>query len=81
METNKSSDPWSHVVIFVTFALFVFALFVKGLKHDVLLEAGVFLVSLKLILMARSNAQTERRLEQRLMQIQETLANSGPAGR
>lgn len=80
MKTNKSHDPWSTVVIFVTFALFVFAIFLKGLKHDVLLEAGVFLVSLKLILLAKGNAQTERRLEQRLIQIQQILANSGRLG-
>jgi len=81
MKTNKSSDPWSTVVIVVTFLLFLFAVFLKGIKHDLLLETAVFLVSLKLILLAKSNAQTEKRLEQRLIQIQETLANSGAAGR
>jgi succinate-acetate transporter protein len=80
MKGNKSHDPWSAVVIFVTFGLFVFAIFLKGLKHDVLLEAGVFLVSLKLILLARGNAQTEKRLEQRLIEIQNTLTRASSYG-
>ncbi|MGA8164052.1 MAG: hypothetical protein WB791_03385 [Waddliaceae bacterium] len=37
-------------VIAVTFFLFSLAIFVKGFKHDLLLEAAVFLVSVKLIL-------------------------------
>lgn len=81
MKTNKSSDPWSHVVIFVTFALFLFAIFLKGIKHDLLLETGVFLVSVKLILMMKKISGTESRLEQRLIQIQEIMANSGGLGR
>lgn len=42
----------SILVIVVTFILFVTALFTKGLTHDILLEAGVLLVSVKLIMMA-----------------------------
>jgi hypothetical protein len=80
MKTNHPSDPWSTVVIAVTFGLFVFAIFLKGLKHDVLLEAGVFLVSLKLILLAKGNAQTEKRLERRLIEIQNTLARTSSYG-
>ena len=38
------------LVIVTTFILFVAALFFKGLTHDLLLEAGVFLVSVKLII-------------------------------
>ena len=37
-------------MIVTTFILFVAALFFKGLTHDLLLEAGVFLVSVKLII-------------------------------
>jgi hypothetical protein len=53
MRTFKSSDPWSGVVIIVTLGLFGLALFLKGFTREVLLEASVFLVSVKLILMAR----------------------------
>ena len=36
----------------ITLALFVVALFEKGLTHDLLLEAAVFLVSAKLVLLS-----------------------------
>ena len=49
-------DLGSIVVIVVTFVFFVVALFVKGLVSDMLLEAGVFLVSVKLIMMAYQNS-------------------------
>jgi protein-S-isoprenylcysteine O-methyltransferase Ste14 len=74
MKTSKSSDPWAVVTIALSVGLFVLAVFVKGLTHELLLEAGVFLVSVKLILMAKKNTETEERLEQRLATIQEMLA-------
>ena len=37
-------------IIVITFVLFALALFTVGLTHDLLLEAGVLLVSVKLIL-------------------------------
>jgi len=43
------------VVIIVTFVLFIAALFTKGFTHDILLEAAIFLVSVKLIVMAHKN--------------------------
>jgi hypothetical protein len=65
---HQRSDPWSMVVIALTFVLFVTALFIKGFTHDMLLETGVFLVSVKLILMSHKNRivaiETEERLEQ-----------------
>jgi hypothetical protein len=78
MKVLKSSDPWSIIIIVLTVGLFVLALFLKGFTHDLLLESGVFLVSAKLILMAKSNAETERRLEQHLNQIKELLAPKEP---
>ncbi len=64
---HKHFDPWSLVVIVLTLVLFVVALFIKGITHELLLETGVFLVSLKLILMSHKNSvlaqQTEERLE------------------
>ena len=53
---KKHFDPWSIVVILITFALFVVALVEKGFTHDLLLEAGVFLVSVKLVLMSYKNS-------------------------
>lgn len=49
---KKKYDVSSIIVISVTFLLFFVALFTKGLTHDILLEAGVLLVSIKLIIMA-----------------------------
>lgn len=40
----------NYFVIMLTLILFVLALFTKGLTHDILLEAAVFLVSAKIIL-------------------------------
>jgi hypothetical protein len=54
-------------------------LFVKGFTHDLLLEAGVFLVSLKLILMARKNAENEQRIERHLTKLEELLIQRTPA--
>lgn len=63
----KHFDRWSLVVILLTFCFFLVALFVKGVPHDLLLEIGVFLVSLKLILMTHKNGalavETRERLE------------------
>jgi hypothetical protein len=74
MKRLLSSDPWASIIISLSVGLFVVALFIKGFTHELLLEAGVFLVSAKLILMAKKNAETEYRLEQRLANIQEMLA-------
>jgi len=59
----------SVVVIVLTFILFTIALFVKGFTQDLLLESGVFLVSVKLILMSYKNALTVESVEKKLDQI------------
>ena len=45
----KHLDNNTIFVMILTFILFVMALFVKGLTQDLLLEAAIFLVSVKLI--------------------------------
>ena len=70
MTALKSYGPWSAVVIVLTGALFLAALFVKGFTHSLFLEAGVLLVSIKLILMAQKNAKTEESLERHLIRIE-----------
>ena len=69
----KSSDPWSIVVIILTVALFILALFVKGFTKGLLVECGVLLVSIKLILMAKKTAVIEENLECRLDRIEKLL--------
>jgi hypothetical protein len=60
MPKYKVLDSGTLTVIIVTFVLFALSLFTKGLTHDLLLEAGVFLVSVKLILLAyKSNVMKE----------------------
>jgi len=60
MGQYKAFDFGSLVVILITLVLFALALFTKGFAHDLLLESGVFLVSVKLIMMAyRSNLMKE----------------------
>jgi hypothetical protein len=66
-------DGGSLIVIGITFGLFVVALFVKGFSHEMLLEAGVFLVSVKLIIMSYKNALLAERLKDRLDEIQGAL--------
>ncbi len=68
-------DPASMVVILITLVLFIAALFYKGLTHDLLLEAGIFLVSLKLILMSYKNGVFINDLNKELKQIKELIKN------
>jgi hypothetical protein len=77
MKTFKS-DPWALIIIVMTLVLFLLALILQGFTHDLLLEAGVFLVSVKLIVMAKKNAETESRMELHLTEIKELLASEGP---
>jgi hypothetical protein len=70
---RKRFDPGSLLVILITFVLFVAALFTKGFTHDLLLEAGVFLVSVKLIIMAYKNGVATDKLQERLDGIEATL--------
>jgi len=79
MNIFKSSDPWASIVILLTVGLFGLSLIVKGITHELFLEAGVFLVSMKLILMAGKNAATEKRLERHLKHIERLLVVKGTA--
>jgi hypothetical protein len=54
-------------------AFFVTALFVKGFTHDLLLEAGVLLVSIKLIMMAYKNKANYCDIKKDLAEIKEIL--------
>ncbi len=74
----KHVDPWSMVVIVVTLALFIVALFVKGLTSAMLLEAGVFLVSVKLIISAFKSSVHARQVESELAEIRRLLEQRGP---
>jgi len=70
---RKYFDIGSITVIIVTFLLFVIALFTKGLTHDILLEAGILLVSVKLIMMAYRNTVFYKEITDELKKINERL--------
>lgn len=74
-------DPASTLILVLTLVLFSIALVVKGLKHDLFLEAGVFLVSAKLVVMAYKLAFANSVLQERLDAIQESLRRIEDSGR
>ena len=80
MANGKRFDTWSAIVVILTVVLFTAALFMKGFTHDLFLEAGVLLVSIKLILMAQRNARTEENLERQLLRIEELLTPRTASG-
>jgi hypothetical protein len=69
LEFRKRFDIGSQIVIVVTFVLFVAAIFAKGWTHDLLLEAAVFLVSVKLILMAYNHSEAIEAINRKLDNI------------
>ena len=71
---RRHVDPASLVVIVLTLVLFLWALVIKGLGHDLLLEAGVFLVSVKLIIMAYKSSAASQAMVQELAAIRASVA-------
>lgn len=61
------------IVIVITFLLFTIALFTKGFTHDLLLEAGVLLVSIKIIMMNHRNTVSNTVIMKDLDEIKQTL--------
>ncbi len=70
---RKHLDPGSLIVILVTFILFTIALFTKGTTHDILLEAGVLLISIKLIMMAYKTAVFYENITKELKKLNDCL--------
>jgi len=69
----KYFDRGTIIVIIITVLLFTVALFVKGFTHNLLLEAGVLLVSIKLILMAYRNSINYSDIKKDLNDIKQLL--------
>ena len=74
---KNSFDLWSVIVVALTFLLFILALFFKGLTHDILLEAGVLLVSIKIIMMSAKITNIARLMEKKLDDIHDKLGCTG----
>lgn len=77
MPKRRLLDLTSHATVGITLALFLVALFVKGLTHDLLLEAGVFLVSAKLVIMGHKTSLATDELRHELRQIRTHLESRG----
>jgi len=69
----KHFDMGSFIVIVITFVLFSMALFFTGITHDLLLEAGVFLVSIKLIIMGYKTSVSSNHIHRELEEIKNLL--------
>ncbi len=69
----KYFDAGTIIVIVITVLLFTIALFVKGFTNALLLEAGVLLVSIKLIMLAYRNNINYRDLKKELNEIRQLL--------
>jgi hypothetical protein len=69
-------DLASLIVAGITLMLFAVALFLKGLTHDVLLETGVFLVSVKLMMLAHKSEKASRRIEAKIDDLVENREES-----
>jgi hypothetical protein len=72
-------DVGSVVVMVVTCVLFVAALVAKGLTHDLLLEAGVFLISVKLMIMAYKNGAAMLEMQVTLEEMTAAIRRLGVA--
>jgi len=77
---KRHFDPGSVAIIAITLALFVVALVTKGFTHELLLEAGVFLVSAKLIIISYKNSLGLESLHNKLDEIHDAVRRmeSGP---
>lgn len=63
------------MVIGLTFVLFVAALFTSGLTHNLFIEAGVLLVSIKLIMMNHKNSVSNRELSKKIDELREIITH------
>jgi len=72
-EMTKYIDAGTIIVIVITILLFTVALFVKGFTNELLLEAGVLLVSIKLIMMAYRNSINYKDVKRELNEIKQLI--------
>ena len=70
---SKHLDRSTQLTLAITLVLFVVALFEKGFTHDLLLEAAVFLVSAKLVLLSYKASVNNDAIEGRLVEVSESL--------
>jgi hypothetical protein len=66
---KKSIDLASWMTLAVTVVLFGISLFEKGFTQEILLEAGVFLISVKLVLASHSIQLETHAIDKKLSQL------------
>jgi len=66
---KKYFDAGTMIVLIITLLLFVAALFTRGFTHDLFLETGVFLVSVKIIMLSYQNKHMNIAIENKLDNI------------
>ncbi len=67
----------SHVIVIaVTAILFIVAIFAKGFTHDLVIEAAVLLVSVKLIIMNQKNKIMEQKILDAIDEIKKMQSGS-----
>jgi hypothetical protein len=70
---KKIYDLGNTLVILITFILFAIALFTTGFTKDLLLEAAVLLVSIKIITMSRVNTNSTKEILKKLDELNDKL--------
>jgi hypothetical protein len=70
---RKHLDGSTQFTLVITLVLFVVALFEKGFTHDLLLEAAVFLVSAKLVLLSYKASVNNDAITAQLAQVSQSL--------
>ncbi len=73
-------DRGTFFVALITLVLFIAALFTKGITQDIFLEAGVFLVSVKILISSYRNSMTAARNEEKLDKILAELQKGRGSG-
>ena len=75
MRINLIEKISTVTIVLITFALFIAAIFSKGLTHDVFLEAGVFLISVKIIYLTLRTNSITRKIQKQLESMNSLLLN------
>jgi len=73
---KKNFDLANTITIALTFILFAIALFTTGFTKELLLEAAVLLVSIKIITMGAANRNSNKEIIKKLNEINEKLEDS-----
>ncbi|MEI6816612.1 MAG: hypothetical protein WCL14_08375 [Bacteroidota bacterium] len=66
-------DIGNIIVISLTVIVFVIALFLKGFTHEILLEVGVLLVSVKLIMITNKISTANQKLLNEMKKINKAI--------